>query len=1166
MPQTPEVLAAQLRAAIEPGARGRLVARGLARGIIWNNGELPPGTPSFSSRLTADLLDNGYLILGRALRLRDMRTDPELTVHAFRVAAESIEAAVRKGESERVDRGFHLVVAAAAFHLAHLAARSYCLVPEDTAGLNFSSSERVLVRLMRRDLRGLHETLRAWLEDEENTDEGVSARLAAEFQEDGEQVLEEGEGDPGYGLADAMATAVTRRLMQGIARFEYALRSGSAEEHAAAVAALHSAAEAAGEVRLVPLWWTATLARHLIDELWGHSLHVRIPRARGPEDGDFDALRERFIRVLTARGVAEVDLWPSQLEAARRAIDPFDDLAVALPTSAGKTRIAELCILRTLAAGRRVVYVTPLRALSAQLERTLTRTFRPLGVSVSSLYGAAGVTLEDVRTLESSQIVVATPEKLDFSMRQDPAVLDDVGLVVLDEGHMIGESTREVRYEVLVQRLLSRPDAGQRRIVCLSAVFGEGDTFEDFVSWLRSDEEGDPVSSSWRPTRQRSGVLSWTGNGALLTLEVDGETPYVPQFVRPLPPLGRRRLPYPKDAPELTVAAAQALVAGGHRVLVYCPQRGSVETLGKLCIKLHQQGYLGTLLHRPGAIARAERLASEWLGTEHVAAQALRLGIGVHHGGLPRPFLAEVERLLNDKVLPIVIASPTVAQGLDLSCSALVLHSIYRRGSLIEAKEYANVVGRAGRAYVDLDGLTIYPVLENTSEATRRKISEYTRLRREAMSRDLESGIVLVVRRITRLLSERLGGDTGRLLEYILNYEGDWDLPPSTDPFLDPEDAATEEAEYLGLVADLDTVLLSTVDDLACPVETLAGVLEEALRTSLWRRRLARAPQLEVELQQKVLQARAHWIWTRTTSAHRRACFTSGVGHVGGRFIDEHLEALLSALFRAEMRFLAGNIEAGVDALTGLAATLLEVAPFAAKKPDGWERLLSGWVRGTPTGELVGTAGGEEIGFIQDALVYRLVWAVETVRVHAQAHGDFRAELLAGLTPLVLTYGLPSHQACLLAQAGLASRTMIVRLLQAYPADFTSPDELALWLKGLAERLPPDFWPDAASAGLWRAFVQGPSGVAGSRWTETEAARRVRWDAAAEDLAPGSPVQLVRDGATGETVVYGPDLTRLGVVDEPVHDVRQGHTEAVVGAAGAGISIRYFGPRTAAEV
>ena len=322
MPQNPEILAAQLRASIEPGARGRLVARGLARGLIWNNGELPLGSPAFSRSLTLDLLDNGYLILGRALRLRDLGENPALAVDAFRVAAESIEAAVRKGESERVDRGFHLVIAAAAFHLAHFAARSFCLVPDVTSDLNLSSPERVLVRLMRRDLRGLRETLRAWLDDEANTDQGVSARLAEEIEAEGDEALED--DTHGYGLAEAMGTAVTRRLMQGIARFEYALRSGSEDEQARAVEALRSAAEAAGEVRLVPLWWTATLSRHLIDELWGHSMHVRLPRGDGPDDGGFDVLRGRFIRVLTARDMAEVDLWPSQLQAAERSVNRFE--------------------------------------------------------------------------------------------------------------------------------------------------------------------------------------------------------------------------------------------------------------------------------------------------------------------------------------------------------------------------------------------------------------------------------------------------------------------------------------------------------------------------------------------------------------------------------------------------------------------------------------------------------------------------------------------------------------------------------------------------------------------------------------------------------------------------------------------------------------------------
>ena len=119
--------------------------------------------------------------------------------------------------------------------------------------------------------------------------------------------------------------------------------------------------------------------------------------------------------------------------------------------------------------------MTPLRALSAQVELTLRKSFCPLGFSVTSVYGASGVGADDVDTMRSASIVVATPEKLDFAIRQDRSVINDVGLIVLDEGHMIGLSEREIRYEILVQRLLSRDDAATRRLVCLSAIFKQGE-------------------------------------------------------------------------------------------------------------------------------------------------------------------------------------------------------------------------------------------------------------------------------------------------------------------------------------------------------------------------------------------------------------------------------------------------------------------------------------------------------------------------------------------------------------------------------------------------------------------------------------------------------------------------------------------------------------------
>ncbi len=238
--------------------------------------------------------------------------------------------------------------------------------------------------------------------------------------------------------------------------------------------------------------------------------------------------------------------------------------------------------------------MTPLRALSAQVERDLTETFAPLGFSVSSLYGSAGVESGDAETLREGQIVVSTPEKLDFALRNDNSIIDGVGLIVLDEGHMLGPNEREVRYEALVQRILRRDDAAARRIVCLSALFPSPEEMSDLVAWIRQDDPGGPIHSLWRPTRQRFGVLRWLSNAARLDVKVEEESPFVPRFVEAAaPPKGsRRRNAFPSDKNELTLAAGWHFVAQEKDVLVYCSLRKSVETLGRLILKCIGHGVL----------------------------------------------------------------------------------------------------------------------------------------------------------------------------------------------------------------------------------------------------------------------------------------------------------------------------------------------------------------------------------------------------------------------------------------------------------------------------------------------------------------------------------------------------------------------------------------------
>ncbi|PNA99015.1 hypothetical protein C1X98_31415, partial [Pseudomonas sp. FW306-2-11BA] len=79
--------------------------------------------------------------------------------------------------------------------------------------------------------------------------------------------------------------------------------------------------------------------------------------------------------------------------------------------------------------------------------------------------------------------------------------------------------------------------------------------------------------------------------------------------------------------------------------------------------------------------------------------------VAIHHGRLPGPFLREVEGLLAAGVLRVTVASPTLAQGLNLNAAVLLIPTLYRAGVPLSGEEFANVAGRAGRAFVDLEGL-----------------------------------------------------------------------------------------------------------------------------------------------------------------------------------------------------------------------------------------------------------------------------------------------------------------------------------------------------------------------------------------------------------------------------------------------------------------------------
>lgn len=1164
MATTVEQIEADVRAAAEPGFRGRLLARGQARSMIWRHGVLPPGAPEFSPLLSYDLHSYGYSLLGLGMRLRELGGDPVIARMAFEQAASALESVISKGDPADIARDFHHVLAATAYHLGRFSARAYSLLARVQDDDNFSPIEVALAHLM---LRNLNDLERLILRDRlggGRDDAAIRAFLESEW----EQSPDAGplpQGDGTSFLLEGLDEAITDNFYASVSVFLLALERGERALVDQTAGMLRIGLGACAELNLVPQWWSHRIAIHLLNELWDSSFHQNLPPIQGGEDvAGWQDLRKRYLALLLRRSKAEIDLWPSQVEGASRAVDQSDDLVISLPTSAGKTRIAELCILRCLASGRRAIFVTPLRALSAQTEIGLQSTFAPLGKTVSALYGSIGVSGYDVDALRDRDIVVATPEKLDFAIRNDPSLIDDVGLVVLDEGHMIGLGEREVRYEVQIQRLLKRPDADQRRIVCLSAILPDSDQLEDFAGWLRRDREGGVVKHDWRPTRLRFGEVIWQNSAARLNLRVGGERPFVPRFLTAqVPPVGRRRTPFPRDLGELCAATAWRLVDEGQSVLIFCPVRAHVEPFATRIMDLYGRGALRSLLEADdAALNTALTLGQEWLGEDHPILQCLKIGVAIHHGALPTAFRKEVEKLLRDGVLKVTISSPTLAQGLNLSATAIIIHSLFRNRKKIESAEFKNVIGRAGRAYVDVEGLVLYPIFDNQGK----RLRDWQELIDELESHEMESGLVRLVVTLIQRMHRKLGRPpVDQLIEYVLNNAEAWTFPEL--PGEDAEQREFERARWDNFLATLDTAILSLLGDRDIEDEEIAERLDDILSSSLWERRLKRRDETTQEAIKSGLLSRARHVWTNSTSRQRRGYFLAGVGLNTGHALDAVAEQANELLVQANGAILDGDDDSAVQTITDFAELAFEIPPFTPDDlPNNWRDILSLWLRGQPLANAIAGQEADSLRFVEGGLIYRLPWAMEAVRVRGIANADTIGEGLTledvelGYAVAALEAGTLNRPAALLMQAGFTSRLAAIKAVQDTDAAFVNGVELKHWLDGdevaaLSERAD---WPTPETAEMWHSFRANFSPQAQAVWNEQEYSARVIWDDEPPDA--GRPVRLYDDPATAEPAVLSETGKRLGRLDAPLNPARKGVALTSVLDDRTGIAVSYIGP------
>jgi len=993
-------------------------------------------------------------------------------------------------------------------------------------------------------------------------------------------------------LSDAENDALDQNLYHAFGLILYALRfqdTGSFNECLNRLSIGHRYSVGVGDV------WTRlvyAISAPLLRDLWGQSLQQNLPveRPAGSDSDKWNLLRNGFCTVLASRRLAELELWPSQIDGARRVFANNNSFAVALPTSAGKTRLAELCILKALSAGDRALYITPLRALSAQVERGLRSLFGPLGFSVSALYGAQGVSAVDSNAFEDSDVVVATPEKAGFALRNAPQLFDRIKLVVFDEAHMVANESRGIAYEALVIALKRREDHQQRRFLALSALLPELEpSTAAFATWISNGRDDEPLRSpqfegeAWRPTRQCFGrVLPQSGGafkGYRYEIKVGEETSWVPDFVmeqsRPAKRANAKDRVFPDSQHQLTLATAARLLAEQKSVLIYCPRADSVEVTCREFLKALDWGFLQPFpIAADGQvkIERAIRIAEEALPYGSDLLKALRAGLAIHHGQLPRTFLREIDRLIAERVVRVVVASPTVNAGLNICATCVLFNGFGREREVrlnpwgqpftqqrvLDGAESMNVSGRAGRAFVDTHG-EVLGICFNEAQ-----VRVWTRLREKMRDRSFTSGLAVVLTRFLRLLSGS-GLNMVQIRELILNQsDALWD-----NPTINPDERARwDEAEM-----QVDQALLALVDNLELDLPELGAGLDAAIRFSFFTLATKEADQRG--LFDKLLHSRAKRLWRFSTPAQRKGWFCAGVGLRDGLLLDERAEVVAPLLRTAEDALEAGGGELVIELLTAVARLLFEIPIFlpSAGLPDGWPTIFAQWLRGEPQ-QLIHAGNGDHeptndeykvaARFIEEGVVYRLTWAIESIRVRrpdlfiVEPDGTSR-----GLRcTVLLEAGTLSVPVAVLLQLGLGSRKIAHEIVRNERLEYTTQSRMRAWVRFQRERAQANWdYLDAAVRPLWLSFIYELSDGSRNDWSEHFAeiplGRRM---VSTGNIGSSEGFLRLRDiEAELNSVFVLKDGTPVGLARWPFASATPNFAKASIAADGI-IRATYFGP------
>lgn len=409
-------------------------------------------------------------------------------------------------------------------------------------------------------------------------------------------------------------------------------------------------------------------------------------------------------------------------------LDPFQErsilcieneqsVLVSAHTSAGKTVVAEYAIAKSLKNGQRVIYTTPIKALSNQKYREFEDKFSDVGLITG-----------DVTNNPSASCLIMTTEILRQMLFRGNEIMREVGWVIFDEIHYMRDKERGVVWE---ETIILLPD--NVHYVFLSATIPNARQFAEWISYIHH-QTCHVVYTDYRPVPLEHYIYA---NGLVYKV-VDGDgklheerfetamTNLRPPEIKDGQDNKKRRYLEDKE----TTATNLEKVIKAAKAKDYIPI--IVFSFSKKECELHAARLRKEIFNDDEDQAKVDIIFNEAIKVLNDEDRALpqvkstlallKNGIGVHHGGL-LPIIKEItEILFGEGLIKVLFATETFAMGLNMPAKTVIFSNIRKYDGkdfrYISSGEFIQMSGRAGRRGLDERGIVILMLDEKiTSDA-----------------------------------------------------------------------------------------------------------------------------------------------------------------------------------------------------------------------------------------------------------------------------------------------------------------------------------------------------------------------------------------------------------------------------------------------------------------